>query len=159
MRGARPEVSAIRSGRGGIGMLLNFKEELKLSDDQVSQLEKIRSEHSVYMQERSEELRELRSSMRDARGQEDWDALEQAIDEHADLRSEIAKSLLRVNRETQAALTAEQKATLDNWRQGYRLFNRELMRGRRHRDADRSGVGVMRRQRLHQPPDSASSSN
>jgi Spy/CpxP family protein refolding chaperone len=150
----------MRSGRGGIGMILNFKEELKLTDDQVARLEKIRSEHTVYMQERSEELRELRTSMRDARTAEDWDALEKAIEENAKLRGEMAKSRLRVTRDSQDALTAEQKSTLDTWRQGYQLFNRQRMRGRRQDAVDRgTGRGIMRRQRLHQPPDSASSSN
>jgi Spy/CpxP family protein refolding chaperone len=61
-------------------MLLGFKEELELSEEQVGRLEQIGEDHQALMDAQMERLREHREAMQQARADSDYDALERAAD-------------------------------------------------------------------------------
>lgn len=132
----------------GPGLLLRFKDELRLSDDQVGRLEEIMEQHREAAREQADKLRELRSSFSEARAANDWDAVERVIDEQAALRAGLAKMHLSAVRESQAILNDEQRATFETWQEGHRLFQRQRMeRWRRPLREGREERG-----RLHRPP-------
>ncbi len=141
---------AMRGPHTGPRMLVNLKQELELSDDQVARLEAIHEEHQVLMQAQMERLREHREAAAEARAEGDYDALERLIDEGADLHKGMARGILDVERRSMAVLTDAQREKFDTWREGARLFHRSGRHGMRGHGM--RGRGMQQRQRLHQPP-------
>lgn len=142
--GMMGQMGAMRMGAAHVGprLLINFESELELSDDQVARLEKIRDEHHSVMQGMRENMVNLREKMSSARTENDWSALEELIDQRADLHAKMAKSHLDVERQSLDVLSADQRQKVETWQQGHRLF-------RRHRAPQDRGMmnpGMMRRQ-------------
>lgn len=142
----------MRRGHAGPMMFLNVKEELGLSEQQVAQLEKIREGHHALMQAQMKQLSDHREAMRKARAEDDWDALQEGIEEGANLQAGIARGLLNVERQSLEVLNDEQRSKFETWQEGVRVFGRQRMQ--RRQDAQRQGTrGVrMRRHRQSAPP-------
>ncbi|UCF19660.1 MAG: Spy/CpxP family protein refolding chaperone [Gemmatimonadota bacterium] len=132
----------MRGGGFGPRMMVALKDELGLSDEQVSRLDKIHEDHRALMQAQMQNLHDLAVKMREAREQRDWDALEKAIDERAKLESGMARGLLNVERQSLEVLSDEQRQKFETWGEGARLFRHQ---GPRHRHE-------MRGERLEQRP-------
>jgi Spy/CpxP family protein refolding chaperone len=140
-------------GAGHIGphQLLAFKDDLELSDQQVAQLEQIGEQHQAAMQQQLERLRAHREAMQQARAESDYDALERLIGEGAELRAEVARGLLNVERQSLDVLTDAQREKYTAWREGVEIMRRHRMdRWRQDRDRGMRGRGMQ--QRLRQPP-------
>jgi Spy/CpxP family protein refolding chaperone len=146
--GMMGQMGAMRMGADHVGprLLIDLKSELQLSDDQVARLEKIRDEHHSVMQGMHENMMDLREKMWSARSENDWSALENLIDQRADLQARIAKSLLNVERQSLDVLSADQRQKVETWQQGHRLLRRHLMpEGRGMMGPDTTGPGMRRR--------------
>lgn len=142
--GMMGQMGAMRMGAAHVGprLLIDLESELELSDDQVARLEKIRDEHDPVMQAMHENMMNLREKVSSARTENDWSALEELIDQQADLHAKMAKSRLNVERQSLDVLSAEQRQQVETWQKGHRLF-------RRHRTPQDRGMmnpGMMRRQ-------------
>ncbi len=136
----------------GPHQLLGLREELGLSEDQVSQLEKIHEGHQSLMQEQMQQLRTLQDSLREARIRNDYAALDNGIDERAKLEVGIAKGLLNVERQSLQVLNDEQRSKFETWQEGVRVFRRQgIERRREMRGQGMRGRG-MRRQSRQPPP-------
>lgn len=145
MRGMR---GMHRAGHVGPHMLIGLKSELELTEDQVGQLERLAEGHHALMQAQMQNLRNLAESMRTARAENDFEALEEGIDEGARLRAGIAKGMLTLEQQTLEVLSDAQRTKFQTWREGAQLFRRQ---GRQMREHMR-GMGQARRMRLHQVP-------
>jgi len=130
----------------GPRMFLNLKSELALTEDQVSQLEKIREGHHSLMMAQMESLRTLHESGRKAQAERSWDAVDEAIDEAAKVRNGMAKGLVNVERQSWDVLSDAQREKFDIWQEGARLFRHQRMEGRRMM---REGRGMQHRMRIH----------
>ncbi len=142
-------------GAGHIGphMLLGFKEELELSEEQVGRLEQIGEDHQALMDAQMERLREHREAMQQARADSDYDALERLIEEGAELQTGVARGLLEVERGSLDVLTDAQREKYTAWREGIEIFRRQQRdRWRQDRDRGMRGRGTRQRQRQPQPP-------
>lgn len=131
-------------GHAGPAMLLDLKDELELSAEQVGRLTELRDRHHSQMQEQLKSVNELRTSLREARLENDWDALEQGIDRMAALRTGMAKSVLNVERESLGVLDDQQRQKVRTWQEGYRLLQRQGMRVGRHMRGMMGGRGMRR---------------
>lgn len=131
MMGARGMGMGMRAFMRGehIGppILLGLKDELGLSDEQVSRLEKIRDAHRAQMKSQMEALRNHREAVRKARVEGDWDALEKAIDEGAKLRAGVAKGILNIERQSLDVLTDAQRQKFQTWQEGARLLRQQRL--------------------------------
>ncbi|UCC83330.1 MAG: Spy/CpxP family protein refolding chaperone [Gemmatimonadota bacterium] len=142
-----------RAGHVGPHMLLGFKEELELTDQQVEQLEQLGEGHRALMQAQMERLQEHREAVRQARAESDYDALERLIEEGAELQAGVARGLLNVERETLDVLTDGQREKYTAWREGIEIFRRHQRdRWRQDRESGMRGRGMRQRQRVPQPP-------
>jgi len=147
-----------RAGMRGAGhfgpyMLLRFKEELELSDQQVERLEQLGEDHRALLQAQTERLREHREAVQQARAESDYDALERLIEEGAELHTEVARGLLNIERGSLDVLTDAQREKYTTWREGIGILRRHQMDlWRQHRDRGMRGLGMRERQRLPQPP-------
>jgi len=130
----------------GPRMFLNLKSELALTEDQVSQLEKIHEGHHSLMMAQMESLQTLHESGRKAQAERDWDAVDEAIDEAAKVRNGMAKGLVNVERQSWDVLSDAQHEKFDTWKEGARLFRHQRMEGRRMM---REGRGMQHRMRIH----------
>ncbi|KPK65723.1 MAG: hypothetical protein AMS21_04060 [Gemmatimonas sp. SG8_38_2] len=130
----------------GPRMFLNLKSELALTEDQVSQLEKIHEGHHSLMMAQMESLRSLHESGREAQAKRDWDAVDAAIDEAAKVMNGMAKGLVNVERQSWDVLSDAQRQKFDTWQEGARLFRQQRMEGRRMM---REGRGMQSRMRIH----------
>jgi Spy/CpxP family protein refolding chaperone len=135
--------------RIGPPILLGLKEELGLSDEQVNRLEKIREEHRARVKSQTEKLREQRKTYREARVKGDWQALERLIDESARLRADLAKEMLRVERQSLAVLTDAQRQKVETWREGARLLGKQRMMHRQQMRMQMRGRGGMMGRGMH----------
>jgi hypothetical protein len=134
-------------------MLLGFKEELELSEEQVGRLEQIGEDHQALMDAQMERLREHREAMQQARADSDYDALERLIEEGAELQTGVARGLLEVERGSLDVLTDAQREKYTAWREGIEIFRRQQRdRWRQDRDRGMRGRGTRQRQRQPQPP-------
>jgi hypothetical protein len=134
-------------------MLLGFKEELELSDQQVERLEQLGEEHQALMEAQMERLREHREAMQQARAESDYDALERLIEEGAELQTGIARGLLNVERGSLDVLTDAQREKYTAWREGIEIFRRQQRdRWRQDRSHGMRGRGTQQRRRQPQPP-------
>jgi hypothetical protein len=134
-------------------MLLGLKEELELSEQQVSQLEQLGEGHQALMQAQMERLQEHREAVQQARAESDYDALERLIEEGAELQTGVARGLLNVERESLDVLTEAQREKYTAWREGIEIFRRQQRdRWRQDRDRGLRGRGMRQRQRPPQPP-------
>lgn len=144
-----PARQFMRGGHAGPLMILGAKEELGLSEEQVAQLEKIREEHHSLMQAQIKQLSDHREAMRKARAEDDWDALQEGIEEGANLHAGIARGLLNVERQSLDVLSADQRGKFETWQEGVRVLGRQRMQ---HRQTMRApGMRGMRMQRHRQP--------
>ncbi len=146
-----------RFGQGHVGprMLIGLRDELALSDEQVSKLEKIHEDHRSLMQAQMEQRQELRERQVAARRENDWDALEKGIDEWTKLEAGIARGLLNVERQTLGVLSDEQRGKFESWREGVRVFRRQRIERRREvRGEGMRGRGMRRQNRAAPPPPS-----
>ncbi|MGD2151744.1 MAG: Spy/CpxP family protein refolding chaperone [Gemmatimonadales bacterium] len=165
-RGAQPGMMGQRMGlrefgRGGMRgvtrvgpyMLLRFKEELELSDQQVERLEELGEGHRALMEAQIERLREHREAVQEARAENDYGALERLIEEGAELHAEMGRGLLDVERRSLDVLTDAQREKYVAWREGIEIMRRQRIdRWRQDRDRGMRGRGIRQRQRLPQPP-------
>lgn len=135
-------MGGLMRGHAGPAMLLGLKEELGLSAEQVGRLTELRDEHHSLMQAQMQNATELRTSLREARIENDWDALENGIDEMARLGTGMAKSILNVERQSLVLLNDEQRQKFETWQQGHRLFQRQGMRARGHMRGMMRGRGM-----------------
>jgi hypothetical protein len=134
-------------------MLLGFKEELELSDQQVERLEQLGEDHRALMEAQMERLQEHREAVQQARSESDYDALERLIEEGAELQTGVARGLLNAERQSLAVLTDAQREKYTAWREGIEIFRRQQMdRWRQDRDRGMRGRGMRQRQRRPQPP-------
>ncbi|MGD8868384.1 MAG: Spy/CpxP family protein refolding chaperone [Gemmatimonadales bacterium] len=139
----------MRGGHVGPMMIIGVKDELGLSEQQVARLEKIREDHHALMQAQMKQLADHREAMRQARENDDWDALQKGIDDGAKLQAGIARGLLNVERQSLEVLSAEQRNKFETWQEGLRVFGRQRML---HRQEMRGrGMRGMRMQRHRQP--------
>jgi len=138
-----PGMMRMGANHVGPGMLLNLKSELELNDQQVGQLTKLREDHHSLMQAMHQNMTDLRDKMIEARGDDDFSALEQLIDERAELHANMAKSRLNVERQALDVLSADQRQKVETWREGARLFRRGHMH-RGTRQGPRRGGGFRR---------------
>jgi hypothetical protein len=148
MGGVRAMRGMHRAGHVGPHMLIGLKGELELTDDQVGQLEKLAEGHHALMQAQMENIRDLAESMRTARAENDFEALEKGIDEGAKLRSGMAKGMLTLEKQTLEVLSDAQRTKFETWQEGAQLFRRQ---GRQMREHMR-GMGRGMRLHMHQPP-------
>lgn len=127
--GMMGQMGAMRMGAAHVGprLLIDLKSELELSDDQVARLEKIRDDHHPLMQGMHENMMSLREKAASARAENDWSALEDLVDERADLHAKMAKSHLNVERQSLDILNADQRQKVETWQQGHQLFRRHRM--------------------------------
>ncbi len=137
--------------------LMRLREELGLSEDQVSRLEKIHEGHHSLMQAQMQQLKTLQDSLREARDRNDYAALEKGIDERAKLTVGIAKGQLNVERQSLQVLNDEQRQKFETWQEGARLFRQQGIERRRDmRGQGMEGPGMggpgMRRQNRQPPP-------
>jgi Spy/CpxP family protein refolding chaperone len=142
-------------GAGHIGphMLLGFRDELELSEEQVGRLEELGEGHQALMQAQMERLREHREAVQQARAESDYGALERLIEEGAELQTGVARGLLNVERQSLDVLTDAQREKYTAWREGIEIFRRQQMdRWRQGRDRGMRGRGMRQRQRVPQPP-------
>ncbi|NIN72583.1 MAG: hypothetical protein GTO46_11820 [Gemmatimonadetes bacterium] len=145
----------VMRGAGHVGphMLLGLKEELELSEEQVSRLEQIGEDHRALMQAQMERLSEHREAMQEARAESDYDALERLIEEGGELHTGVARGLLNVERQSLEVLTDAQREKYTAWREGVEIFRRHQRdRWRQDRDHGMRGRGMRQRQRPPQPP-------
>jgi hypothetical protein len=134
-------------------MLLGFKEELELSDEQVGRLEQIGEDHQALMQAQMERLSAHREAMQQARAESDYDALARLIEEGAELQTGVARGLLEVERGSLDVLTDAQREKYTAWREGIEIFRRQQRdRWRQDRDRGMRGRGMRQRQRQPEPP-------
>jgi Spy/CpxP family protein refolding chaperone len=138
----------MRAGHVGPRMFLGLKEELGLSDEQVSRLEKIQEDHHALMQAQMENLRDLRDSLGQARMDRDWDAVNSKLDEQSNLITGIQKGIVNVERQSWEVLNDEQREKFGTWQEGARLFRRQGMRGWREWRRG-AGMGMQQRLRIH----------
>jgi Spy/CpxP family protein refolding chaperone len=122
----------MRADHVGPPLLLGLKDELGLSEEQVSRLEKIHEDHRALMKGQMEKLREHRETVGKARAERDWKALEKAIDESAELRAGLAKGILNVERQSLGVLTDAQREKFETWQEGARLLREQRMKHMRH---------------------------
>lgn len=137
-----------RLGRAHVGphFLIGLKDDLELSDEQVAQLEGVHESHQALMTGMREQLQEQAEALREARQADDYDAMEEAIDEMARLRTAQAKSFIDVERQTLNALTDTQRQKFETWKEGAQVFRRQGMRQmRRFMDEERRGMRMQRR--------------
>ncbi|NIR45043.1 MAG: hypothetical protein GWN99_11705 [Gemmatimonadetes bacterium] len=141
-------------GPGHVGprFLIGLKDELELSDEQVTRLEGIQESHHALMTGLREQMQKGHEALREARIADDYGAMEEAIEEVGRTRTQMARSMLDVERQTQSVLSADQRAKLDSWREGARLFLRRGLEMRRGMRGEGDGPGMRMRQRRHQPP-------
>ncbi len=142
------------AGHMGPRFLIGLEDELDLSEEQVTRLEGIQESHHALMTGLREQLQEQHEALREARADEDYGAMEEAIEEMGRLRTQMARSMLDVERQTQAVLSVDQRAKLDTWQEGARLFLRRGMEMRRHMRGEDDGAGMRMHRRMHQPPGS-----
>ncbi len=136
----------------GPGILLALKDELELTDDQVSRLERIRQDHHALMEGMRKNMEELHESMVKARSERDWSALESAIGAMAGLQAGMAKSHLNVERESLQVLNESQRQKLETWEEGARLLRHRWPQGRPHMHAPGMGAGSMHEHHRAAPP-------
>ncbi len=152
MRGGPGFGRGFAAEHAGPRRLLGLREELGLSADQVSRLEKIQEGHHSLMQAQMQQLRTLQDSLRAARVRNDYAALEKGIDERAKLTAGIAKGPLNVERQSLQVLNDEQRGKFETWQEGVRVFRRQgIERRREMRGQGMRGRG-MRRQNRQPPP-------
>jgi hypothetical protein len=134
-------------------MLIGFKDDLELSEEQIGRLEELGEGHQALMQAQMERLQEHREAMRQARAESDYEALERLIDEGAELQAGVARGLLNVERESLDVLTDAQREKYTAWREGIEIFRRQQRdRWRQDRESGMRGRGMRQRQRVPQPP-------
>jgi Spy/CpxP family protein refolding chaperone len=140
-------------GAGHVGprLLIGLKDELELSDEQVARLEGVRESHHALMTGLREQLVKQHEALREARGADDYDAMDAAIEEAGRLRTQMTRSHIDVERQTLAVLDDDQRARLDTWQEGVRLFRRQGMQMRRHM-GEGDGPGGQMHRRRHRPP-------
>lgn len=154
MRGGGPGFgrAGFAAEHAGPRRLIGLRDELGLSEDQVSQLEKIHEGHQSLMQAQMQQLRTLQDSLRQARIRNDYAALEKGIDERATLEVGIAKGRLNVERQALEVLNDEQRSKFETWQEGVRVFRRQgIERRRGMRGQGMRGRGMRRQNRLPPP--------
>jgi Spy/CpxP family protein refolding chaperone len=133
MQGMMGHMGALMGGAHiGPARLLAFKDELGLTAEQVTRLEKIRDDHHPVMMAMQERVQAAQEAFHKARQDEDWGAMERSVDELARLHADQVKSHLQVERQSLEVLTQAQRQKLDTWQEGARLFRGERMRMRQH---------------------------
>lgn len=114
-RGQRAMGPALRGG--GVEMILNQKERLELTDDQVKQLDQIRQEAVQRRTEHQAQMAEFRSKVRS--GQEKPEALREQVA----ARREVAAAMQEAQRaRVEGILNDAQKEELQDWAQQGRAF-------------------------------------
>ncbi len=115
LRGQRAMGPALRGG--GVEMILNQKERLELTDDQVKQLDQIRQEAVQRRTEHQAQVAELRSKVRS--GQEKPAALREQVE----ARRQVAAAMREAQRaRVEGILNDAQKEELQDWAQQGRAF-------------------------------------
>jgi hypothetical protein len=150
MQGARGMRGHMRGGHTGPHAYLAVKDQLELSEEQVASLEKIHEDHEPLMQAQMERMKAHREAMQAARAANDWDAIERAIDEGAELQAGMARGILNVERQSREVLTDAQREKYDTWREGVEVLRQHRM----HMRGQRSGHSMQMRHRQHRttPP-------
>ncbi|MHB1191691.1 MAG: Spy/CpxP family protein refolding chaperone [Longimicrobiales bacterium] len=114
-RGQRAMGPALRGG--GVEMILNQKERLELTDDQVKQLDQIRQEAVQRRTEHQAQMAELRSKVRS--GQEKPEALREQVE----ARRQVAAAMQEAQRaRVEGILNDAQKEEMQDWAQQGRAF-------------------------------------
>jgi Spy/CpxP family protein refolding chaperone len=141
LRGPRGMASMRGIGMGARGMfgfnhvgprmLIGLRDELGLTDDQVSQLEAIQEGHHSLMMAQQEALKVQREAGAEARAERDWAAVEASIDEGTNVLSGMLKGLVQVERQTWDVLTVDQREKFSTWQEGARLMQRQRRQGLR----------------------------
>ncbi len=144
-----------RMGGGHLGphFLIGLKDDLELSDEQVTQLEGVHESHQALMTGMREQLEKGHEALMEARAANDYDAMESAIDDVSRLRTAQAKSFIDVERQTMGVLTDAQREKFEAWKEGAAILRRQgrqMMRMHMRHDEDGEGHGMQMRQRLHQ---------
>lgn len=124
-RGQRAMGPALRGG--GVEMILNQKERLELTDDQVKQLDQIRQEAVQRRTEHQAQMAELRSKVRS--GQEKPEALREQVE----ARRQVATAMQEAQRaRVESILNDAQKEEVQDWAQqgrAFRMGQQSAMRG------------------------------
>jgi len=133
------------SGSNHVGprMFIGLKDELGLTDEQVSQLETLHEGHHSLMMAQQEALKKQREAGAKAQAERDWDAVEESIDEGTKILNGMQRGLVQVERQTWDVLTVEQRETFDTWQEGARLMQRQRRQGMGE------WRGMQRRMRVH----------
>ena len=148
MQGMRMGMGGAMRGMSGFNhvgprMFIGLKDELELTDGQVSQLEKIHEGHHSLMMAQQEALQQQREIGAKAQAERDWDAVEESIDEGTNILNGMQKGLVQVERQTWDVLTAGQREKFNTWQEGARLMQRQRNQGMRE------WRGIQRRMRIH----------
>lgn len=151
MRGEMPGARMMGANHIGPRLLLGLKSELELSNEQASRLEKIQEDHHALMQGMHENMMSLRERTIEARGENDWDALEDIIEERSKLHEKMAKSHLNVERQALGVLSDDQRQKVETWQEGHRLFRQQRMEGMMNRPGMMREGERMRRQSPRRP--------
>ena len=149
MRGMRMNRGGAMGGMFGfrhVGprMFIGLKDELELTEEQVSQLEKIHEGHHSLMMAQQEALAKQREAGAKAQAERDWATVEKSIDEGTKVLNGMLRGLVEVERQTWDVLTAEQREKFNTWQEGARLMQQQRWQGMRR--------GMQRRMRM--PADS-----
>jgi Spy/CpxP family protein refolding chaperone len=133
----------MQKGEPGIQMILNMSDELALTADQKTKLEKMKSDFAMERIDRQAALEKaqvkLRGLMSDDNASET--NVNMAIDEVARLKADLQKMRFNHHKQVQATLTDEQTAKLKD----FRMQNRKAMRGQRQFDKARGQFNQQRR--------------
>jgi Spy/CpxP family protein refolding chaperone len=150
-QGARQMRMGARMGSAHLGphFLIGLKDDLELTEQQVTQLEGVHTSHQALMTGMHEQMQKQAEALAEARKADDFDAMESVIDEISRLRTAQAKSFIDVERQTLGVLTDEQRQQFDTWKEGAAVFRRQGMRQMRmHMEGE--GEGMHMRHRVHQ---------
>ena len=123
-------------GMQGIQMLLNMEEELALSAEQVTKLEKMKTDFAMEKIDRGAALKKaqvkLRDLMRDDKASET--NVNMAIDEVSRLKADIQKMRYNHQKQVQAALSEDQ---LDKLKEMKKKHQKEMRGQRQFKDSQR----------------------
>ncbi len=151
-QGMRHMRTSARMGAAHLGphFLIGLKDDLELSEEQVTQLEGVHTSHQALMTGMREQMQKQAEALAEARRADDYDAMESAIDELARLRTAQAKSFIDVERQTLGVLNDAQRQKFETWKEGAEVFRRQGMRQMRmHMEGEGDGQGMRMRHRVH----------
>ena len=127
MRGMRGKRGfGMRDGDPGLGMMLQFKDELELTDAQISQFKKLMNDFALERIDRKAELEKAELKLRMLMNDDDATEtkVNMAIDDVARLKAEMQKMRYAHKKQMQTVLTDAQTEKLDQLRQERRPFFR-----------------------------------